>query len=136
MDILCLNIALSFAARETAEHAPQPFAGKMHALLFRKWKNRVKGRDWYDLVWYAANHPQLNLAHLEQRMRQTGHWTGDQTLSPAAFRELLSEGIDRLDVDQARRDVAPFVQDQGLLAIWSRDFFLDVVGRIQLVDEK
>lgn len=114
---------------------PSLFAGKMHALLFRKWKNRVKGRDWYDLVWYAANHPQLNLAHLEQRMRQTGHWTGDQTFSPAAFRELLSEGIDSLDIDQARRDVAPFVQDQGLLAIWSRDFFLDVAGRIQLVNE-
>lgn len=28
---------------------PDLFAGKMHALLFRKWKQRVKGRDWYDL---------------------------------------------------------------------------------------
>jgi len=53
---------------------PDLFAGKMHAILCRKWKNRVKGRDWYDLVWYAANHPQLHLAHLEQRMRQSGHW--------------------------------------------------------------
>jgi hypothetical protein len=53
------------------------FAGKMHAVLCRKWKNRVKGRDWYDLVWYAANHPQINLIHLEQRMRQSGHWKGD-----------------------------------------------------------
>ena len=114
---------------------PSLFAGKMHALLFRKWKNRVKGRDWYDLVWYAAHHPQLNLAHLEQRMRQTGHWTTDQKLSPAAFKELLNGTIDSLDVDQARRDVAPFIQDQGMLAIWSRDFFLDVAGRIELVDE-
>jgi hypothetical protein len=31
---------------------PDLFAGKMHALLFRKWKTRVKGRDWYDLEWY------------------------------------------------------------------------------------
>ena len=30
------------------------FAGKMHAVLCRRWKNRVKGRDWYDLVWYAG----------------------------------------------------------------------------------
>jgi hypothetical protein len=115
---------------------PDLFAGKMHAILFRRWKNRVKGRDWYDLVWYAANHPQLHLSHLEQRMRQTGHWSGEQRLSPTAFTDLLYEAIDRLDVNQARRDVAPFVKDQQMLAIWSHDFFRDVARRIQIVDGK
>ncbi len=110
---------------------PDLFAGKMHAILFRKWKNRVKGRDWYDLVWYAANHPHLNLAHLEQRMRQTGHWYGDISLSPVAFTDLLFDAIDRLDVNQARKDVAPFVKDQQMLALWSHDFFNDVASRIQ-----
>ncbi|NVN93554.1 MAG: nucleotidyl transferase AbiEii/AbiGii toxin family protein [Desulfuromonadales bacterium] len=114
---------------------PSLFAGKLHALLFRKWKNRVKGRDWYDLVWYAANHPQLHLNHLEQRMRQTGHWNGNEALTPAAFSGLLGESINRLDVEQARRDVAPFVKDQQMLSIWSHDFFRDVAGRILLVDD-
>lgn len=120
---------IPFAVRSYS--LPDLFAGKMHALLFRRWKNRVKGRDWYDFVWYAANHPQLNLAHLEQRMRQTGHWSGDLPLSPAAFRELLSDSIDRLDVDQARNDVAPFVKDQQALALWSHDFFRDVARRVR-----
>jgi predicted nucleotidyltransferase component of viral defense system len=115
---------------------PDLFAGKMHALLFRRWKNRVKGRDWYDFVWYAANHPQLNLAHLEQRMRQTGHWKGTASLSASAFSELLNEAIDRLEVVQASRDVAPFVKDRQMLAVWSRDFFRDVARRIQIVDEE
>jgi predicted nucleotidyltransferase component of viral defense system len=115
---------------------PDLFAGKMHALLFRKWKNRVKGRDWYDFVWYAANHPQLNLVHLEQRMRQTGHWNGEESLSKAAFSELLNVAIDTLDVDQARRDVAPFIKDRQMLAIWSQDFFRDVSGRIQVQESK
>ena len=112
---------------------PDLFAGKMHALLFRRWKNRVKGRDWYDFVWYAANHPRLNLAHLEQRMRQTGHWKGDQPLSAPEFSAVLNDAIDRLDVDQARRDVAPFVKDRLVLDIWSHDFFRDVAGRIEIV---
>jgi hypothetical protein len=64
-------------------------------------------------------------------MRQTGHWRGEITLSPAAFRDLLFEGIDRLDVNQARKDVAPFVKDQQMLALWSHDFFRDVASRIQ-----
>jgi hypothetical protein len=120
---------IPFAVRSYS--LPDLFAGKMHAILFRKWKNRVKGRDWYDLVWYAANHPQLNLAHLEQRMRQTGHWRGDKSLSPVVFTDLLFEAIDRLDVNQARKDVAPFVKDQQMLAIWSHDFFQDVASRIK-----
>lgn len=114
---------------------PSLFAGKMHALLFRRWNNRVKGRDWYDLVWYAANHPQLNLQHLEQRMRQTGHWTGSAPLTKQDFSLLAHDAIDRLDLDQARQDVAPFVKDRQALSIWSHDFFRDVAGRITFVEE-
>jgi predicted nucleotidyltransferase component of viral defense system len=120
---------IPFAVRSYS--LPDLFAGKMHAILFRKWKNRVKGRDWYDLVWYAANHPQLNLAHLEQRMRQTGHWNSEKKLSQVTFTDLLFEAIDRLDVNQARKDVAPFVKDQQMLALWSHDFFQDVASRIR-----
>jgi hypothetical protein len=42
----------------------------------------------------------------------------------------LFEAIDRLDVNQARKDVAPFVKDQRMLALWSHDFFKDVASRI------
>ncbi|HET6421132.1 MAG TPA: nucleotidyl transferase AbiEii/AbiGii toxin family protein [Geobacteraceae bacterium] len=122
---------IPFAVRSYS--LPDLFAGKMHAVLFRRWKNRVKGRDWYDFFWYAANHPRLHLAHLEQRMRQTGHWKDDQALTASAFRELLNEAISRLDVDQARRDVAPFVKDRQTLGIWSRDFFRDVAGRVVMM---
>jgi len=112
---------------------PDLFAGKMHAILCRRWKNRVKGRDWYDFVWYAANHPELHLYHLEQRMRQTMDWQGDSPLTPAGFSRLLSEVIGRLDVEAAKRDVEPFVKDPEALSIWSRDFFLDVAPRIAFV---
>jgi len=112
---------------------PDLFAGKMHAILCRRWKKRVKGRDWYDLVWYAANHPQLHLAHLEQRMRQSGHWKGREQLTPELFKQLLSQAIDKLVVDQARKEVEAFIRDQKSLAIWSREFFQDIADRIQSV---
>jgi hypothetical protein len=120
---------IPFAVR--AYVLPDLFAGKMHALLCRRWKGRVKGRDWYDLVWYAANHPELNLAHLESRMRQSGHWKGGEPLTVEAFRSALGEAIDTLDVERARKEVSPFVKDQAALALWSRDFFRDVAGRIR-----
>ncbi len=112
---------------------PDLFAGKMHAILCRRWKNRVKGRDWYDLVWYAANHPELHLYHLEQRMRQTGDWKGDAPFTSERFKDLLVITIDNLDIDQARKEVEPFVKNPENLSIWSREFFLDVASRLEFV---
>lgn len=112
---------------------PDLFAGKMHAVLCREWKSRLKGRDWYDLVWFAAYHPELHLAHLEQRMRQTGHWPDAAPLTEANFRGLLARRIDGLDVGQIRREVEPFVKDPTALAVWSGEFFRDVVSRIKVV---
>ena len=122
---------IPFAVRAVA--LPDLLAGKMHAILCRRWKSRVKGRDWYDLVWYAANHPELHLYHLEQRMRQTGHWTGDTLLTSEKFKGLLIEAIEKLDVEQARKDVEPFVKNPENLSVWSREFFLDVASRITFV---
>jgi len=112
---------------------PDLFAGKMHALLCRRWKNRVKGRDWYDLIWYAANHPQLHLGHLEQRMIQSGHLKQDEQMTPEKFSSLTTEAIEKLDVNQARMEVEPFVKNPDALLVWSREFFMDVVGRIVVV---
>jgi len=112
---------------------PDLFAGKMHAIFCRRWKSRVKGRDWYDLVWYAANHPELGLYHLEQRMRQTGDWKGEAPLNPDKFMELLDIAINNLDVDQARKEVEPFVKNPQNLSIRSPEFFHDVASRVKFV---
>ncbi len=93
----------------------------------------MKGRDWYDLVWYAANHPQLHLRHLEQRMIQSGHLKKKQHLTGEKLSAIAEAAVERLDVDQARREVGPFVKDPEALAIWSRDFFCDVIRRIIIV---
>jgi len=86
-----------------------------------------------DLVWFAAYHPELRLAHLEQRMGQTGHWTGPAPLTAEALRDLMIQRIDKVDIDQIRREVEPFVKDASVLAIWSKEFFLDVASRIKAV---
>ena len=112
---------------------PDLFAGKLHAVLCREWKSRFKGRDWYDFVWFAAHHPDLRLSHLEQRMRQTGHWTGPSPLTETEFRGLLERRINSVDVDQVRREVEPFIEDPASLAVWSKEFFLDVASRIKIV---
>ena len=112
---------------------PDLFAGKMHAILCWRWKTRIKGRDWYDLVWYAVNHPRLHIYHLEQRMRQTGDWEAEEPLTQEVFKDLLVKEIGNLDVDKARREVETFVRAPQNLSIWSREFFLDIVSRIEII---
>jgi predicted nucleotidyltransferase component of viral defense system len=109
------------------------FAGKMHALLCRRWKSRVKGRDWYDLVWYTANQPRLHLLHLEKRMRQSGHLEKGESLTQDRFHKLLDTAIEQLDVGQAKKEVESFITNVETLSVWSREFFRDIVKRIQLV---
>jgi predicted nucleotidyltransferase component of viral defense system len=112
---------------------PDLFAGKMHALLCRRWKTRVKGRDWYDFVWFTANHPELHLAHLRERMIQSGHWPEGEPLTESAFRKNLDEAIGAVDLGGARKEVAPFVADPDSLAAWSPGFFRTVSEKVKIV---
>lgn len=110
---------------------PDLFAGKLHAVLCRKWGTRVKGRDWYDLVWYAGRHPEVRLSHLEARMRQSGDWKDTAPLDLDSLHRLLSEAIAKLDINQARTEVSSFVRDHRALEVWSPEFFSNVIARIR-----
>jgi predicted nucleotidyltransferase component of viral defense system len=110
---------------------PDLFAGKMQELLYRKWKSRVKGRDWFDFEWYIRQGIPMNLSHFIVRARQSGHLLEDR-LSGKEFRELLDRRIEALDVGAAKADVSRFVKDVEALKIWSRDYFHELARRMQL----
>lgn len=109
---------------------PDLFAGKMHALLCRAWRGRVKGRDWYDFVWYVSHNTPLRLSHLEARMRQSGHVEWDGTLTPELFYKIMMRRIERLDVESAKNDISRFLPASVDLSIWSQDFFTALTKKI------
>ncbi|CAN5540004.1 hypothetical protein BH11BAC5_BH11BAC5_50700 [soil metagenome] len=84
--------------------APDLFAGKMHALLFRKWKQRVKGRDWYDMEWYIKKGIPLHLDHFLVRAQDSGDWT-KETISKEEFIKLLENKIATVSFDGIREDI-------------------------------
>jgi hypothetical protein len=112
---------------------PSMFAGKMHALLCRGWKSRVKGRDWYDFAWYVGRGIPLDLGHLEARMRQSGHYQAATPIDEATFRRLLSKKIERLDVAMARADVERFLAPPSATDVWSPEFFHAVTDRMTFI---
>ena len=102
---------------------PNLYAGKMHAVLCRKWKTRVKGRDWYDFEWYVKRNEKLNLAHLQERMIESGNLKSNTELTHKLFVELLYDRISILDIKKAIADVRPFIKDSSVFDLWSKDYF-------------
>jgi len=110
---------------------PDLFAGKIHAVLCRKWKNRVKGRDWFDLVWYLGRRTPVHLRHLESRLRYSGDWAESAPMTRSDLLERLRAAVRKLDVRHARQEVDRFVREKIRLELWSQDFFLEIIDQIQ-----
>ena len=107
---------------------PGLFAGKVSAALFRKWKNRVKSRDWYDVAWYIQNRVELDLGHLIERAKES-----EPTADVSTREKLLATfdaRIDSIDFESAKQDVLPYLKDRTEVDIWSREFFKEYVRRI------
>jgi len=111
---------------------PDLFAGKMHALLFRQWKNRVKGRDWYDFEWYVKKGVKLNLNHFIERALQSGNLE-NVDFHEGDFLYLTEKKIQQLDVNLARHDVAHFIKNPSQLKIWSQEYFLQLLQMMKFV---
>lgn len=105
---------------------PSLFAGKIHALLCRSWKERVKGRDFYDYVWFLGQGVPVNLRYLEALLRQTGAWTVPEALSLEVLLRMLEERFSSINIAQAKADAAPFLKDTRSLDLWSSDFFISI----------
>lgn len=104
------------------------FAGKMHALVFRTWKNRVKGRDWYDFEFYVRHGIPLNYTHLRERIRL---FNGEE-LNFIEFKKRLKEHLATTDITQVKADVLPFVKNPKELDIWSNDYFLQLAEMMKV----
>lgn len=106
---------------------PNLYAGKMHALVFRTWKNRVKGRDWYDFEWYIKNGISLDFQHLQERIKEFN----EVEMSKDVFLTKLKEHIASTDINLVKADVMPFIKNPKELEIWSTDYFLQLADMIK-----
>ena len=107
---------------------PDLFAGKMLAFVYRAWKNRVKGRDWYDFEWYVRSGVALDFAHLAERCKQ---FNGED-ITPESFKEKLIERLSTADIKQVKEDVLPFVRNPKELDIWSNDYFVQLAEIVRV----
>ena len=108
---------------------PDLFAGKLHALVFRNWKNRVKGRDWYDFEWYIRHGIPLDYRHLRERIREFN----GVDMSVEQFLMLLRERLLTVNLDQVKTHVRPFILDATAIDIWSNDYFVQLADHLRIL---
>lgn len=109
---------------------PCLFAGKLHALLYRKWQNRVKGRDWYDLEWYIKNGIPLNVNHFLARAKDSNDWQ-DMSISNEQIIGLLDTKIESVSFSSIKEDVVRFIENDDGLDIWSPKYFKDLIEKLE-----
>ena len=105
---------------------PCLFAGKMHALVFRNWKHRVKGRDWYDFEWYVRHSIPLDFKHLQTRIREFD----GKDMTKEDFVAVLKDKLRTTDINSVKKDVIDFVFNPKELDIWSNEYFLLLADKI------
>lgn len=114
----------------TLYDAPSLFAGKIHAVLCRTWKNRVKGRDLYDYVFFLTHNTPVNLAHLQARLEQSSYLKPGEILTPDGLKQHLIKRFETIDYNQAMEDVVPFIRNPDALKVWGAAFFKQITGKL------
>jgi predicted nucleotidyltransferase component of viral defense system len=112
---------------------PSMFAGKIDALLSRSWKSRVKGRDFYDYIFFIAMEAPVNLKHLKARLVQSKYIDNDFDLNRESLVTLLSNKFMTVDYYEAKNDVRPFIEDIRSLDLWSPQFFIEITKDIKII---
>lgn len=105
---------------------PSLFAGKIHALLCRSWGNRVKGRDFFDYIWFLDHKVPVNIQHLEARLRQSGNWTESESLDLKNLLRMLCDRFSTIDFAQAKADIIPYIKDTRVADLWDAHFFTSI----------
>lgn len=96
----------------TSFDLPSLYATKLHACFFRKY---VKGRDYYDLVWYIGRRVEPNYVLLNNAIEQTeGVKPG---INRRNFKDFILTNIEKADFSSIKKDVERFLEDRGELKL-------------------
>lgn len=110
---------------------PSLFAGKNHALLCREY---IKGRDWYDFLWYVGRKIPINFTLLDNACQQNGPWKEEQGIvTKDWYLQNMEKKIGSIDWEAAKKDIARFLKPRDLptLDLWNTDFFLDHLNKLK-----
>ena len=107
------------------------FAGKIHAIICRNYKNHVKGRDYYDYLFYIGKGSAFNLEYLENKLKNTEAIAQNEKLTLGKVKEMLKARFETVDYESAKKDVSNFINDKSGLSLWKKELFLVTLNELK-----
>ena len=107
------------------------FAGKIHAIICRNYKNHVKGRDYYDYLFYIGKGSAFNLEYLENKLKSTEAIAQNEKLTLGKVKEMLKARFETVDYESAKEDVSNFINDKSGLSLWKKELFLATLNELK-----
>ena len=106
-------------------------AGKIHAILCRGWKNRTKGRDLYDYVFFLANDTKVNIELIKNKLIESEYIKVNDKFDINKLKELLNDKISKIDCNDAKEDVITFIKNISSLDMWNNKFFISITEKLK-----
>lgn len=106
------------------------FSGKIHALLFRKYNNTVKGRDYYDFLFYVSKGIKPNMAYLKNKLIENNKISKDENFNMEMLKRMLKERFEEVDFNQVKKDASRFVLKAESLDYYCKELFIQMVDKI------
>jgi predicted nucleotidyltransferase component of viral defense system len=103
---------------------PSLYATKIHACFFRKY---IKGRDFYDLIWFLGKKAIPNFELLNNAIEQTEK--KKINLNKGNFIDFLKEKLANIDFAKVRKDVERFIEDKNELKLLDKDIILQLLDK-------
>lgn len=98
------------------------YALKVHACFYRTY---IKGRDFYDLIWYLGKKIEPNYDLLNNAIMQTEHIRSN--INKNTFTPFLRHKIKNIDFKTIRKDVERFLEDKSELRLFDQELMLSII---------
>ena|SRR3990167_2070361 len=109
---------------------PSLLSGKLHAMFCREMRKNVKGRDWYDFLWFIGQGVKPNWVYLKNKLLFNEHWPKNIKFTPGNFIDWAYNKISSIDIDMARKDVERFIEDKRQLETWNKQLFMKAIKKL------
>ena len=106
------------------------FAGKIHAILCRNYKNNVKGRDFYDFIFFINKEIKPNMVYLKDKLVASKVIKEDDDFSMDVLKKLLLNRFNQVDFSKVEQDAKNFTIRSEDLSLYCKELFIDCLSRL------
>lgn len=106
------------------------FAGKLHAILCRSYKNNVKGRDYYDFIFYINKKIKPNLLYLKNKLVESNKLSKLDDFNIDILKRMLINRFNEVDFSQVKQDAQKFTIKNENLNFYCKELFIDCLNRL------